>query len=74
MKCYSTHVKIEGMGLRIRYGMSSDNWYVETFGINEWKHTVKYAMRNYEFRLLKSQCKENKKIQNLCFEKYLQSE
>ena len=31
-------------------------------------------MRNYACRLLKSQCKEDKKTQNLCFEKYLQSE
>ena len=31
-------------------------------------------MRNYAFRLLKSQHKENKKTKNLCFEKYLQSE
>ena len=38
-------------------------------------HTVKYAVRNYAFRfILKSQCKENKKTKNLCFEKYLQSE
>ena len=63
----------EAMGLRIRYGLSIDDWYVETTCINEWKHTVKYVVRNYAFRLLKSQCKENKKTKNLCFEKYLQS-
>ena len=34
---------------------------------------MKYAARNYAFRLLKSQCEENKKTKNLCFEKYLQS-
>ena len=60
------------MGLRIRYGLSTDDWYVKTTGINEWKHTVKYAVWNYAFWLLKSQCTENKKT--LCFEKYLQSE
>ena len=63
----------EVMGLRIRYGLSTDDWYVETTSINEWKHTVTYAVRNYAFRLLKSHCKENKKTKNLCFEKYLQS-
>ena len=62
------------MGLRIWYGLSTDDWYVETTGINEWKHAVKSAVRNYAFRLLKSQCKENKKSKNFCFEKYLQSE
>ena len=36
----------EVMGLRIRYGLSTDDWYVETTGINEWKHAVKYAVRN----------------------------
>ena len=46
----------------------TDDWYLETTGINEWKHTVKYAVRNYAFRLLKSQCKDNKKTKNLCFE------
>ena len=61
----------EVMRLGIRYGLSTDDWYVETTGINEWKHTVKYAVRNYAFRLLKSQCKENEKTKNLCFEKYL---
>ena len=50
------------MGLLIRYGLSTDDWYLETTGINEWKHTVKYAVRNYAFRLLKSQCKENKSL------------
>ena len=64
----------EVMGLRIRYGLSTNDWYVKTTGINEWKHTVKYAVRNYAFRFLKSQCKENKKNKNLCFGKYLQSE
>ena len=63
----------EVIGLRIRYGLSTDDWYVETTGINEWKHAVKYAVRNYAFQLLKSQCKENKKTKNLCFEKYFQS-
>ena len=62
------------MSLRMQYGLSTDDWYVETTGINEWKHTVKYDVRNYAFRLLKSQCKENKKTKNLCFEKFLQSE
>ena len=61
------------MCLRIRYGMSTDDWYVETTGINEWKHIVKYAVRNYAFRLLKNHCQENKRTKNLCFEKYLQS-
>ena len=63
----------EVMGLHIRYGLSTDDWYVETTGINEWKHAVKHAVRNYAFQLLKSQCKENKKTKNLCFEKYFQS-
>ena len=63
----------EVMGLRIRYGLSTDDWHVETTGINEWKHAVKYAVRNYAFQLLKSQCKENKETKNLCFEKYFQS-
>ena len=54
------------MGLRILYGLSTDDWYVETTGINEWK----YAVRNFAFRLLKSQCKESEKTKNLCFEKY----
>ena len=31
----------------------TDDWYVETTGINEWKHTVKYAVRNYAFRFFK---------------------
>ena len=62
------------IGLCIRYGLSTDDWYVETTGINEWKHTVKYAVSNYVFRLLKSQCKEKKKTKSLCFEKYLQSD
>ena len=64
----------EVIDLCIRYGLSTDDWYVETTAINIWKHTVKYAVRNYAFRLLKSQCKVNKKSKNLCFEKYLQSE
>ena len=50
------------MGLRIRYGLSTDYWYVETTGINEWTHSVKYAVMNYAFRFLKSQCKENNKL------------
>ena len=59
----------EVMGLRIRYGLSTDDWYAETTGINEWKHTVKYAVTNYAFRLLKSQCKENKKTKKFLFRK-----
>ena len=39
------------MGPRIRYGLSIDEWYVETTGINKCKHTVKYAVINYAFRL-----------------------
>ena len=35
---------------------------------------MKYAVWNYAILLLKSQCKENKKTKNLCFEKYLLSE
>ena len=62
----------EVMGLRIRYGLSNDDWYVETTGINEWKRTVRYTVS--AFLLLKSQCKENKKTHNLCLEKYLESE
>ena len=62
----------EVMGLCLRYGLSIDDWYVETTGINEWKHTLKSAVWNYTFLLLTSQCKENRK--NLCFEQYLQSE
>ena len=27
----------EVMGLRIRYGLSTDDWHAETTGINEWK-------------------------------------
>ena len=64
----------EVMGLRIWYGLSPEDWYVETTGMDEWKHTVKYAVKNYAFRFFKSQCKKNKKTKNLCFEKYLQSE
>ena len=43
----------EMMGLRIRYGPSTDDWYVETTGINEWKNTVKYAVRNYVKKIRK---------------------
>ena len=39
----------EVMGLRIQYGLSTDDWYVVTTRINEWKHAVKYAVRNYAF-------------------------
>ena len=70
---YETNWANDLMGLCIWYGLSTDDWYVETTGINEWKHTVKYAVRNYPFQLLKSQCKENKKTKNLCFEKYFLS-
>ena len=53
------------------YGLSTDDWYVKTTGINERKDTEKYAVRNYALRLLKSQCKENKKtkisvLKNIC--------
>ena len=59
------------MGLRIRYGLRTDDWYVKKTGINIWKHTVQYAVRNYAFQLLKSQCKEIRKLQisvlkNMC--------
>ena len=70
---YETNWANDLMGLHIWYGLSTDDWYVETTGINEWKHAVKYAVRNYAFQLLKSQCKENNKTKNLCFEKYFQS-
>ena len=64
----------EVTGLRVQNCLSTDDWYVKTTGMNEWKHTVKCAVRNYAFRLLKNQCKEYQKAKNLCFEKYLQSE
>ena len=50
------------MGLCISYGLSTDDWYVETTGINEWKHAGKYAVRNYAFQLLKSSVKKTRKL------------
>ena len=57
----------EVMGLRIRYGLSTDDWYVETTGINEWKHTVKYAVRNYALKKIR-------KLKISVLKKFLHSE
>ena len=69
-----TNLANEVMRLPYGIGLSTEDWYVETAGINEWKYTAKYAVRYYAFRLLNSQCRENNKTKNLGFEKYLQSE
>ena len=61
------------MPLRQQYGLSMNDAFVETTGMNEWKYFIKSSVKNYALRYLTKTCNENKKTEHLEYDKLKES-